>query len=174
MYFLNGGLEQIITTFPEPLSPLHDDLIELTEKEVRTRDSIPGPVHIDDPQSSGMLLNESNIVKGDRKLLGGKKVKSLEDYESSMEFKGCSKKNTRNDVGRPSRKEQQAADALTMEELVSNTMKLPLLSNLYSLGEDSVKDVDGPCNSLKEANNLVRPSTKGRGGSGICRSECFF
>lgn len=145
---------KIITTYPEPLSPLPDDLIELTEKEVRTRDSIPGLVHIDDPESSDMLLNESNIVKGDRKLLGGKKVKSLEDYESSMEFKGCSKKNTRNDVGRPSRKEQ-AADALTMEELVSNTMKLPLLSNLHSLGEDSVKDVDGPCNSLKEANKGV-------------------
>jgi hypothetical protein len=102
-----------------------------------------------------MLLNESNIAKGDRKLLGGKKVKSLEGYESSMEVKGCSKKNTRNDVGGLSKKEQ-CEDVLTMEELVSKTMKLPLLSNSYSLGDDLVKNVDGPCNnSLKEANKGV-------------------
>ncbi|WJX85051.1 hypothetical protein P8452_67558 [Trifolium repens] len=146
---------KIISILPKLLSPLPDDLTELTEKEVQTRDCIPGSVHTDDPESSGMLLNESNIAKGDRKLLGGKKVKSLEGYESSMEVKGCSKKNTRNDVGGPSKKEQ-GEDVLTMEELVSKTMKLPLLSNSYSLGDDSVKNVDGPCNnSLKEASKGV-------------------
>ncbi|MCI18315.1 CW-type zinc-finger protein, partial [Trifolium medium] len=155
IYFLNGGSEQIISTLPKLLLPLSDDLTELTEKEVQTRDCIPGPVHTDDPENSGMLLNESNIVKGGRKLLGGKKVKSLEGYESSMEVKGCSKKNTRNDVGGPSKKEQ-GEDALTMEELVSKTMKLPLLSNPYSLGDESVKNVVGPCNnSLKEAKKGV-------------------
>lgn len=150
---------KIITTLPKLLLPLPDDLIQLTEKEMRIRDSIPDPIHMDDLESSGMLLNESNIVKGDRKLLGGKKGKSLEGYESSMEVKSGSKKNTRNDVGVPSRKEQ-GTDALTMEEQVSKTMKLPLLSNSYSLGDDSVKDVDGPCNSLKEANKgMVKDKT---------------
>ena len=82
-------------------------------------------------------MYESNNVKGDRKLLGGsgRKMKSLEGCESSMEVNGSTKKNTRNDVGVLSRKEQ-STDALTMEELVSKTMKLPLLSSSYSFGDD--------------------------------------
>ncbi|KAK7284681.1 hypothetical protein RJT34_19431 [Clitoria ternatea] len=143
---------QIITSLPKLLSPLPDDTIELAEKRTRTRDSILGPVHMDDSESSDMLQNESNIIKGDRKLSGGRKVKSLEGHESLMEVKGCTKKNTRNDVGMLSRKEQ-SADALNMEELVSKTMKLPLLS--YSLNDDLVKAVDGPCDSLKEANKGI-------------------
>ncbi|KAJ1412647.1 Zinc finger, CW-type [Sesbania bispinosa] len=150
---------KITTTLPELLSPLLDDLIELTEKEMRARDSIPGLVHMDDPESAGMLLNESSIVKGDRKLPGGKKVKSLEGYESSMEIKGGNKKNSRNDVVVLSRKEQ-GTDALIMEELVSKTMKLPILSSSYSFSDDSVKAVDGPCDSLKDANKgMVREKT---------------
>ncbi|KAI5425074.1 cysteine-tryptophan domain-containing zinc finger protein 3 [Lathyrus oleraceus] len=149
---------KIMTTLPKLLSPLPDDLIELIEKEMRTRDSIPGLVHIDDKESSGMLPNESNAVKGDRKLFGGKRVKSLQGYESSMEVKGFNKKNTRNDVGGSSRKEQNA-DALNMEELVSKTMKNPLLSNSYPFCDDPVKDADGPCNSLKEAKGAVKEKT---------------
>ena len=148
-----------MTALPMLLSPLPDDLIELTEKKMHVRDSIPGPVPMDDPESSGMLPHESYIVKGDRKLSGGKKVKSMEGYESTMEVKGCSKKNTRNDHGVLSRKEQ-GRDALTMEELVSQTLKLPLLSSSCSFSDDSVKAVDGPCNSLKEANKgMVREKT---------------
>lgn len=149
---------QIMADLPQLLSPLPDDIIELTVKETHARDSIPGLVHMDEPESSD-LLNESNNVKGDRKLLGGRKMKSLEVYESSMEVKGSTKKNTRNDVGVLSRKEQ-STDALTMEDLVSKTMKLPLLSSSYSFSDDSVKAVDGPCDSLKEANKvMVREKT---------------
>lgn len=152
-------MEQIITILPKLLSPLANDLIESTEKETRSRDGIPGLVHMDDPESSGILLNGSNIVKVDRKLSGGKKAKSLEGYESSMEIKGCGKKNTRNDVGVLLRKEQ-GTDVSTMEELVSKTMKLPLLSSSYSLSDDSVKAVNGPCDSLKEANKgMMREKT---------------
>lgn len=143
-----------MTTLPKLLSPLPDDLIELIEKEMRTRDSIPGPVHLDDKESSGMFLNESNTVKGDRKFFGGKRVKPLEGYESSMEVKGFDKKSSHNDVGVSSRKEQ-SAEVLNMEELVSKTMKPPLLSNSYPLYNDPVKDADGPCNSLKETNKGV-------------------
>lgn len=148
-----------MTDLPQLLSPLPDDVIELTVKEARARDSIPGPVHMDEPESLDTSLNESNNVKGDRKLLGGRKLKSLEVYESSMDVKGCAKKNTRNDVGVLPRKEQ-STDALTMEDLVSKTMKLPLLSSSYSFSDDLVKAVDGPCDSSKEANKvMVRDKT---------------
>ncbi|KAG4928579.1 hypothetical protein JHK84_054132 [Glycine max] len=145
---------QIMTDLPQLLSPIPDDTIELTVKETHARDSIPGPVHMDDLESFDMY--ESNNVKGDRKLLGGsgRKMKSLEGCESSMEVKGSTKKNARNDVGVLSRKEQ-STDALTMEELVSKTMKLPLLSSSYSFSDDLVKAVDGQCDSLKEANKVI-------------------
>ncbi|RDY05828.1 hypothetical protein CR513_10283, partial [Mucuna pruriens] len=154
---------QIMTDLPQLLSPLPDDIIELTVKETRARDSIRGPVHVDDPESFDMLLNESNSVKGERQMFGGRKMKSLEGCESSMEVKGCPKKSTRNDVEVLSRKEQ-STDALTMEELVSKTMKLPLLSSSYSFSDDSVKAVDGPCDSLKEANKVTaREKTSDQG-----------
>ncbi|CAJ1879051.1 unnamed protein product [Sphenostylis stenocarpa] len=152
---------QIMTDLPRLLSPLTDGIIELTVKEMRARESIPGLVHVDDAESVDISLNESNNVKGDRKLSGGtgRKMKSLEGCESSMEVKGSTKKNTRNDVGVLSRKEQ-SSDAFTMEELVSNTMKLPLLSSSYSLNDDLVRADDGPCDSLKEANKvMVREKT---------------
>nr|KYP71330.1 hypothetical protein KK1_010585 [Cajanus cajan] len=107
---------QIMTNIPLLLSPLPDDILELTLKETRARDSIPGLVHLDDPESLDMPLIESNNEKGDRKSLGGRKMKSLEGCESLMEVKGSTKKNARSDVGVLSRKEQNT-DALTMEEL---------------------------------------------------------
>ncbi|XP_027924835.1 LOW QUALITY PROTEIN: uncharacterized protein LOC114182216 [Vigna unguiculata] len=147
---------QIMTDLPQPLSPLSESIIELTIKEMRARDSIPGLVHLDDAESFDMSLNESNNVKGDRKLSrgSGRKMKSLEGCESSMEVKGSTKKNGRIDAGVLSRKEQ-STDASTMEELVSNTMKLPLLSSSYSFGDDLVKADDGPCDSLKETHKVV-------------------
>ncbi|TKY61810.1 MORC family CW-type zinc finger protein 4 [Spatholobus suberectus] len=145
---------QIMTDLPQLLSPLPDEIIELTVKQTRVRDSIFGLVHMDYPESLVMLLNEPNNVKDDRKLLGGRKMKSLEGCESSMEVKGSTKKNTWSDIGVLSRKEQ-STDALTMEELVSKTMKLPLLSSSYSFSDDSVKAVDGPCDSLNEANKVM-------------------
>ena len=148
-----------MTTLPMLLSPLTDDLIELTEKETCARESIPVAVHMDKPESSGMLLHESNIVKSNRKLSGRKKMKSLEGYESKMDIKGCTKKNTQNDVGVLSRKEQ-GIDALNTDELVSKTLKLPLLSSSYSFDDDSVQAVDGTYQTLKEVNKgMVREKT---------------
>ncbi|XP_017418316.2 cysteine-tryptophan domain-containing zinc finger protein 7 isoform X3 [Vigna angularis] len=152
---------QIMTDLPQLLSPLSESIIELTIKEMRARDSIPGLVHLDDAESFDMSLNESNNVKVDRKLSrgSGRKMKSLEGCESSMEVKGSTKKNGRIDAGVLSRKEQ-STDASTMEELVSNTMKLPLLSSSYSFSDDLVRTDDGPCDSLKETHKvMVREKT---------------
>ncbi|XP_019440848.1 PREDICTED: uncharacterized protein LOC109345981 isoform X1 [Lupinus angustifolius] len=124
------------------LSPLPNDFIELTAKETRARVSFPSPVRMGEPESSGVLLHESNTVKGDRKLSGGKKVKSSESHGS--------KKNTLNDIGVLSRKEQ-GRDAPTTEAL---------LYSACSFSDDPAKSVDGTCDSLKEANkSMVREKT---------------
>ncbi|KAI4301365.1 hypothetical protein L6164_034652 [Bauhinia variegata] len=149
---------QIMTSLPMLLSPLPDHLIQLTEKETCFKNNISAPVHMVDQESSGMLRRESNIAKGDRKT-GGKKMKSLERCVSSVEVKGDNNKNTKNDVGVLSTKEC-GIDALTTEELVSNTLKLPLLSSSYSLNDDLVKCVDGPHDTLMESNKgMVREKT---------------
>ncbi|KAE9618476.1 putative transcription factor & chromatin remodeling CW-Zn family [Lupinus albus] len=148
---------RIMTVLPTLLSPLTNDLIQLNEKETYPRESIP--VHMDDSESSGMLQCGSNILKGDQNLSGGKKMKSLEGHESSMEAKTFTKKNTLSD-GVLSRK-GQGMDELTTEELVSKTLKLPLLSSSYSNTGDSVKYVDGKCDKLKETTKktMVREKT---------------
>ncbi|XP_019452644.1 PREDICTED: uncharacterized protein LOC109354522 isoform X2 [Lupinus angustifolius] len=150
---------QILTAVPALLSPLSGDIIQLNEKETCRRESISVPVHIDDSESSGMLHRRSNILKGDQKLSGGNKMKSLGDHESSMEAKTFTKKNTQNDVVLS--KKGQGMDELTTEELVSKTLKLPLLSSSYFDTNDSVKNVDGTCGTLKEANKngMVREKT---------------
>ncbi|WVZ03348.1 hypothetical protein V8G54_024154 [Vigna mungo] len=116
-----------MTDLPQLLSPLFESIIDITIKEMRARYSIPGLAHLDDAESFDMSLNESNNVKVDRKLSRGNVL---------------------------SRKEQ-STDASTMEELVSNTMKLPFLSSLYSFSDDLVRADDGPCDSLKETHKVM-------------------
>ncbi|KAE9598258.1 putative transcription factor & chromatin remodeling CW-Zn family [Lupinus albus] len=124
------------------LSPLPNDFIELTAKETRARVSIPSPVYMGEPESSEVLPHESNTLKGDIKLSGGKKVKSSESHES--------KKNTLNDIGVLSRKEQ-GRDAPTTKAL---------LYSACSFNDDPAKSVDGTCDSLMEANkSMVREKT---------------
>ncbi|MED6191236.1 hypothetical protein PIB30_114138, partial [Stylosanthes scabra] len=65
---------QVMTVLPMLLSPLPDDLIELTESEMHIRNGIPRTFPMDGAESSGMLLHESHMTKGDRKLSGGKKA----------------------------------------------------------------------------------------------------
>ncbi|MED6149172.1 hypothetical protein PIB30_059920 [Stylosanthes scabra] len=98
---------------------------------------------MDKPESSGMLPPESNIVRGNKKLSGRKKIKSLDGYESSMDMKSGTKKNAL------SRKEQ-GINAVNTEELVSKTPKLPLLSSSYSLSDDLVKAVEVNKDTVRE------------------------
>ncbi|OIV95409.1 hypothetical protein TanjilG_06278 [Lupinus angustifolius] len=129
---------QIMADLPTLLSsPLPNHFIELIVKETCGRVTVSSLVHMDKTESSRVLLPESNIVKGDRNLLGGKQVKSLEGYES--------KKNTQNDVGVLSRKEQ-SRDAPTTEAL---------LYSACSFSDDPAKSVHGPCDSLKESNKTM-------------------
>ncbi|KAI9080223.1 hypothetical protein K1719_037617 [Acacia pycnantha] len=142
-----SSILQIMASFPKLLSPLPDDLIQLIGEKADSKEGIPGDVHVEESESSGMLLNDSITVWGDRKLLGGKKMKSAEGWGSSLESKGGINKN-----GVLSRKER-SNDALTTDELVSKTLKLPLLSSSFC--DDSVKGVGELCGKSKEASESV-------------------
>ncbi|XP_028804115.1 uncharacterized protein LOC114759174 isoform X2 [Neltuma alba] len=142
-----SSILQIMTSLPMLLSPLPDDLIQLIGEETDSKEFMPDEVHVDGGESSGMLLNESITVRSDRKLLGGEKIKSVEGCRSSLEFKGDVNRN-----GVLSRKEQNN-DGLTTDELVSKTLKLPLLSSSFC--DDSVKEVGDLCDKSKEASKSM-------------------
>ncbi|XP_054791536.1 cysteine-tryptophan domain-containing zinc finger protein 3-like isoform X2 [Prosopis cineraria] len=146
-----ASILQIMSSLPMPLSPLSDDLLQLAGEETCAKDSIPVPIYMDGPESSFKLQLDSNTIKGDSKKIGGKKMKYVDGYGSLIEVKGGTHESARNDVGILSTKEQ-VIDSLTAEELVSETLKLPLLSSSYSSSDESLKDVGGPFDTLKESN----------------------
>ncbi|KAK6260195.1 hypothetical protein SCA6_014669 [Theobroma cacao] len=108
---------RFMTSFPVPgealLSPLPDDLLNFTIKEKISKE------------------NRSDSGKVDGIILGDKKAKSMEKKNFPAERKSGNNRETRNDNGIMSKKEADI-DTLACEELVSKTLKLPLLSNSYS------------------------------------------
>ncbi|KAJ7977520.1 CW-type zinc-finger protein [Quillaja saponaria] len=142
---------QIMTSFPVLLSPLPDDVIHLTEKEMHEQDSIFVAVPRDDMESSGMLVHGSNFAKGERKVSGGKK-RSLE--RNYLKVRGGNNKDVLNEI-RDKSKKGPNVDALTCEELVSETLKLPILSNSYSAINNSTKGIGRPCDILSKTKNGV-------------------
>ncbi|XP_062087465.1 cysteine-tryptophan domain-containing zinc finger protein 7-like isoform X2 [Humulus lupulus] len=128
---------QIMTSFPVNggllLSPLRDDLTGLMEKEKLSKDSrfVPHPKGV--VESSGLIIGSDNYLKSGRKVLGEKNVKSMDMNDYSAESKSVNDKVPR--IRDMSRKEPDL-DALACEELVSNTLKLPILSHLYSTSGD--------------------------------------
>ncbi|XVF80505.1 hypothetical protein PTKIN_Ptkin15bG0079100 [Pterospermum kingtungense] len=113
-----------MTSFPVPgeaiLSPLPDHLLNLTIME-----KIPKE-------------NRSDSGKSDEILLGDKKAKSLEKKNVPAERKGGRNREIGKDNGIVLKKEVDI-DTLDCEDLVSKTLKLPLLSNSYS-AVDKVKN----------------------------------
>ena len=113
-----------MSSFPVPgealVSPLPDHLLNLTVKEKILKENRP---------DSG---------KGDEILLGDKKAKSVEKKDFPVERKGGSNREIRNVNVIVSKKEVDI-DSLAYEELVSKTLKLPLLSNSYT-AFDKVKN----------------------------------
>ncbi|XP_039048235.1 cysteine-tryptophan domain-containing zinc finger protein 3-like isoform X1 [Hibiscus syriacus] len=109
---------RLMTSFPVPeealLSPLPDHLLNLIVKEKILKE------------------NRSNSEKRDGKLLRDKKAKSVEKKDCPGERK--SGRQVRNDNEIMPKKEVDS-DILACEELVSKTLKLPLLSNSYPVAE---------------------------------------
>ncbi|CBI32242.3 unnamed protein product, partial [Vitis vinifera] len=144
---------QIMTSFPLLgdllLSPLPDDLIHLTEKERLFRDTKSGPVHKSSRES--LVMFGSDSVRSDGKVSGEKKTKSVEKSSFSVDMKNGSSKEGQNGVGVIPKKEMDF-DVLACEELVSNALKLPLLSNAFG---DSTKGTGRASDILRESNKGV-------------------
>lgn len=107
------------------LSPLPDDLLSLTEKEKR-EDSSCGSVH-KRSQESSLTVNRFDS-KVDRNVFCEKKPKSSDDN-----FVSVGPTNNGNNVCGGMNgvtKKEANVDNLSCEELVSNALRLPLLSNI--------------------------------------------
>ncbi|XP_039003903.1 cysteine-tryptophan domain-containing zinc finger protein 3-like isoform X1 [Hibiscus syriacus] len=108
---------RFMTSFPLAgealLSPLPDHLLNLIVKEKAPKENI------------------SDSGKGDGILLGDKKSKSEEKKDFPTERKSSNNRDMRNGNVAVSKKEVDV-NILACEELVSKTLKLPLLSDSYS------------------------------------------
>lgn len=120
------------------LSPLPDDLIHLIEKEKLLKEARYVPLTRGVLESFDLLMNGSDAVKGGLKMLGEKNMKPVERNDNSAESKSGNNGDTRNGIGGTSKKESDF-DAISCEELVSKTLKLPILSNSYSTSSDVIE-----------------------------------
>ncbi|PPD95512.1 hypothetical protein GOBAR_DD07448 [Gossypium barbadense] len=111
---------RLMTSFPVPeealLSPLPDHLLNLIVKEKKLKE------------------NRSDSRKRDGMLSRHKKAKSMEKKNSPAERTSGINREIMNGSGLMPEKEADI-DLLAFEELVSKTLKLPLLSNSYSASE---------------------------------------
>ncbi|KAF5935016.1 hypothetical protein HYC85_026145 [Camellia sinensis] len=146
-------LEQIMKSFPVHgnllLCPRLDDLIYMIEKEKLKGDIKPRRVIKSNQESS----NGSNFARGNDKVLGGKKLKSFERNAFSVALKNHIDKGTQNGIG-VSLKKETDIDTLACEELVANTLKLPLLSNSYSDVANRDKGTARAANNSMVANKV--------------------
>ncbi|KAJ9171860.1 hypothetical protein P3X46_015167 [Hevea brasiliensis] len=147
------------------LSPLPGDLIHLIEKEKLNKGSGSSHAHSVGIECSG-IMDGSDSVKDDGKILGEKKIKSLERNEISSESKSENNKDSRSVIDVFPKKEMDL-DTLACEELVSNTLKLPLLSNSYSV-TDVAKGTVRESNISREACKAV---VRDKGFSDLTKEE---
>ncbi|XAR61291.1 hypothetical protein NMG60_11034941 [Bertholletia excelsa] len=144
---------QIMTSCPlqgDPLlSPLPDDLIYLIEKGRLPGESKDRLLHNGGQESS----NRPDAAGSDDKTLGAKKLKSSEKNAYKLESKKLNDKDGQNGVGVLLKKEEDI-DSFTCEEIVANTLKLPLLSNSYCSAVNSAKGTSSLVDGGKVANKV--------------------
>ncbi|KAL8530864.1 hypothetical protein ACS0TY_007769 [Phlomoides rotata] len=133
---------QIMTSYNAELllSPLSEDLILLPEK-MKLRGSETKLVD-KTSKSSGMLVNGSLSNKSSQKVLEKKKLTSSEkDDDVFMDSMHQKNKGGVDTNVSPLKKEKETdIDTLGCEELVSNALKLPLLSSSHHIVADPGKD----------------------------------
>ncbi|OMO63756.1 Zinc finger, CW-type [Corchorus capsularis] len=134
---------RFMTSFPVPgetlLSPLPEDLLNFTLKEKIRKE------------------HRSDFGKGDGISLGERKAKSVEKKDFLAERKTGNSREIKNENGITSKKEADM-DMLVCEELVSKTLKLPLLSNSYP-AVDKVKS-KGPARNRGVNDAAMEDSTE--------------
>ncbi|KAJ4968928.1 hypothetical protein NE237_015629 [Protea cynaroides] len=133
---------QIMTSFPVPcgllLSPLSDSLLRLSEKENFQRESRSVSAYKGSLESAGLPVDEFSSVMEVSKVLGERKMKSMEKSAGSLELKNVSSKDAGNDITTLLKKEIDS-EIPTDREFVSNALKLPLLSSLKFGTGDTTK-----------------------------------
>ncbi|XP_017224679.1 cysteine-tryptophan domain-containing zinc finger protein 7 isoform X1 [Daucus carota subsp. sativus] len=121
------------------LSPLHNDLNSMCEKELLFQEGRSAPIRHRSSQEGSLISgNGPHSGRSDRKLVAMKKPKTLEKKAFRMEFKNNNVSNIQNSVELQVKKEMDA-DSSVCDELVSNALRLPLLSNSYGSVADSAK-----------------------------------
>ncbi|KAJ6319805.1 hypothetical protein OIU78_015254 [Salix suchowensis] len=157
---------QIMTSFPVHgallLSPLSDDLLHLNEMEKIIKDIECLSVPSFGPENSCIIVNGSSSVKGDGTMFGEKKIKSIAINELSAESKSDINKDPGIGVGVISKEIEP--DTVASEELVSNTLKLPHLSNSYSAAVGTSKGMD-------RASNVSKGVMSDKGFSSLAKEE---
>ncbi|KAL8100938.1 cysteine-tryptophan domain-containing zinc finger protein 3-like isoform X2 [Apium graveolens] len=120
------------------LSPLHDDLICMTDKNLLFREGRSAPIrHRGSQEGSVISVNGPHSASSDRKLEGMKKPKSSDKKAFRMELKN-NVNNSQNSAKLLVKKETDC-DASVCDELVSNALTFPLLSNSHCNVADSTE-----------------------------------
>ncbi|KAF8392615.1 hypothetical protein HHK36_022962 [Tetracentron sinense] len=145
---------QIMTSFHVPggllLSPVPNSLLRLTENEKLQRDSRSGTVCKRSHESSVMLVDESASIRGDRKVFGERKTKSVEKIGSLVELNGNGK-DAEDDNSALLGKEKDI-ETPAGNKLVSNALKLPPLSNSKCTVGDTAKGIGKASDISREVN----------------------
>lgn len=163
-----------MTSFPvkkgQLLSPLQDVLIQLTEKEKVLGEN-----------TSPHLLKggqESSFGLANGKVLGEKKTKTSKEkngYSAESKRNINGKNSTDGTVGRLNK--EIDIDATACEQLVSNALKLPLLSNLYCSLGDTAKNVtvkaSDTCKELNKVDKVFPDQVKEEHFKAISAGKTF-
>ncbi|KAL3849783.1 hypothetical protein ACJIZ3_011665 [Penstemon smallii] len=131
---------QIMTSLPtgQLLSPLSEDLINLIERRKLRVKSESKPFDKTSTEKSRVLVNGSHSSRSNQKVPGQKKLKSSErDDAFSKDLTNDRNNGDQDNTGSLLQKEKETdIDTLGCEELVSNALKLPLLSSSQSTVAD--------------------------------------
>ncbi|KAL7112677.1 hypothetical protein ACP275_04G017500 [Erythranthe tilingii] len=140
-----------MTSYPAELllSPLAEDLIHLSEKKKPRGRCETKSTDKTSSESSGMLVNGSLSSRNNQKVLEPKKLKPLEKVDA-FSLKITNQKNNcdmDNAVSFSKKEQETDIDASGCEELVSNALKLPLLSSSQNTATKDISTVH--LNALK-------------------------
>ncbi|XP_010259693.1 PREDICTED: uncharacterized protein LOC104599025 [Nelumbo nucifera] len=149
---------QIMTSFSVPggqlLSPLPDSLLHLMEKEKLLGDGRVGPARKGSRDNSLMEADDPSSMRRDGKLLGDKKMKPVEKNGRSVEVKNENAKDSSNDISALLKKEIDI-ETPAGRELVSNALKISIISNLKCPIGETAKGVFKASDISREANKDV-------------------
>ncbi|MCL7039869.1 hypothetical protein MKW94_007361 [Papaver nudicaule] len=148
---------QVMTSFPVTggslLSPLSDSLLNLMERDNLRKESRLGTAWKVKEEGSSFLEEEPLVAVGEEKVFGEKKRKSLEKSGRLMGLKNGNSKDAGNDISALLKKEIDI-ETPAGKELVSNALKLPILSSSQS-ATDSGKGTSRTFDMAREVHKNI-------------------